>query len=261
MEKIGIIGTGKMGEALIKAMSSGKFKLFCFEKNTGRMEQIAKSYNINKTKSVKELEEKSNIIIIAIKPQDVFNAVSEISATDKLIISIAAGIKITALEISMPHARIVRVMPNTPCLISEMAAGYSFSSKCRQHDKNIVRAILSSAGIAVPVKEELMDAVTGLSGSGPAFVARLIEYFIDAGVSQGLTYDEAKVLTLQTFLGTTKLLQETILSPKELVDMVSSPNGTTVAGRNILESSDIKEIIEKTVAKAVARSIELGKTK
>ena len=150
-------------------------------------------------------------------------------------------------------------MPNTPCLVGEMAAGFAVGKNVKDREIKIVEEILNSAGKAFYLKEELLDAVTGLSGSGPAFVARLIEYFIEAGENEGLGKDIAAELALQTFKGTAKLLQESGMTPDELVKIVSSPGGTTVAGREVLENSDVKDILIKTVKKATERSKELGK--
>ena len=159
----------------------------------------------------------------------------------------------------MPSARIVRVMPNTPCLVGEMAAGYAAAGNVTAEDLELAERILKAAGVAVAVEEKQMDAVTGVSGSGPAYFARIAEAFIDAGIEAGLSAELARELALQTMKGTASLLQQKNMSPNELVNMVSSPNGTTVAGREVLESSDYKEIIKKTVVKTIERSRELGK--
>jgi pyrroline-5-carboxylate reductase len=140
-----------------------------------------------------------------------------------------------------------------------MAAGYAFGSRIQPQDRDVVKQLLEAAGYAAEVEEELLDAVTGLSGSGPAFVARLIEAFIEAGRGLGLEAEVARDLSLQTFLGTAKLLGETGMEPQTLVDMVSSPKGTTVAGRQVLDTSDYARVIEKTIQAATERSKELGR--
>jgi pyrroline-5-carboxylate reductase len=158
-----------------------------------------------------------------------------------------------------PTARVVRVMPNTPCLVGAMAAGYAFGSGIRPEDMGLVKRLLGAAGYATEVEESLLDCVTGLSGSGPAFVARLIEAFIEAGERLGLEPEAARNLSLQTFFGTAKLLADTGMEPGKLVEMVSSPKGTTVAGRQILEASDYAEVITDTIRAATERSKELGR--
>jgi pyrroline-5-carboxylate reductase len=139
-----------------------------------------------------------------------------------------------------------------------MAAGYALGARATEHDATRVHELLSSAGEAILLDEELLDAVTGLSGSGPAFVARLVEAFTDGGVGAGLDPDTARRLTLATFAGTARLLAETGISPEDLVAMVSSPGGTTVAGREILENSDVADVIARTIQRAAERSRELG---
>jgi pyrroline-5-carboxylate reductase len=139
-----------------------------------------------------------------------------------------------------------------------MAAGFTLGQKATEADAGLVSKLLGASGQAVEVTEPLMDAVTGLSGSGPAFVARLIEAFTEAGIAQGLPAETAEALALATFEGTASLLRQRKMSPDELVTMVSSPNGTTVAGREVLESSQMKSIIAATVARAAERSRELG---
>jgi len=250
-----------MAFALIKAIDKAKLAkaITASDVNKERLDFVKKELKINVTKDNQEVIKNSDIIFIAVKPQVIDSVLEELKDTSKLIISIAAGVKLKKLESKLKKARVVRVMPNTPCLVGEMAAGFAMGKGCKDNDIKIVEELLNSAGKAFYLKEELLDAVTGLSGSGPAFVARLIEAFIEAGKKQGLNEDIAAELTLQTFKGTAKLLQESGMSADELVKIVSSPGGTTVAGRDILEKSDYKNIIIKTIKKATERSKELGK--
>ena len=209
--------------------------------------------------SVNELGELSDILFLSVKPQMMKDAIASLSGYDGLVVSIAAGLKIAFFEELMPAARIVRVMPNTPCLVGEMAAGFSAGKSVTADDLAVTEKLLKAAGTAVLVKEELIDAVTGISGSGPAYFARLAEAFIEAGTASGLAPELSRELALQTMKGTAALLQQKDMSPEELVKMVSSPNGTTVAGREILEASEYKDIIGRTVARTIERSKELGK--
>jgi len=262
MTKIGFIGAGNMAFALAKSVNKSKLasKLVIFDINKGKIDLFKKELNNVLVKnSNKEVVDDSDIIFIAVKPQVIDSVLDEIKDTDKLIISIAAGIKINKLESKLKNARIVRVMPNTPCLVGQMAAGFSTGDKVTAKDAKIVGEILSSAGKALLMKESQLDAVTGLSGSGPAFVARLIEAMTEGGIKSGLSHDVALELAIQTFKGTATLLEKTGMSPEELVKMVSSPGGTTVAGREILEKSDVKDILIKTIQTATKRSKELGK--
>jgi pyrroline-5-carboxylate reductase len=203
--------------------------------------------------------EAAEVIFVAVKPQDIQPVLEAIRDTDRLVISIAAGVPIRRLEGTLISARVIRVMPNTPCLVGAMAAGYAFGSRIQPQDRDVVKQLLGAAGYAAEVVEGQLDAVTGLSGSGPAFVARLIEAFIEAGRGLGLDEEVARDLSVQTFLGTAKLLAETGMEPQTLVDMVSSPKGTTVAGRQVLESSGFSGVIERTIQAAAERSKELGR--
>lgn len=266
MAKAGFIGAGNMAEALIKAvLDKNIFKnneIITSDKNNERLDHIKNSLKIGITNDNKFLVKNCSIIILSIKPQnmeEVLNVIKD-EVTDKhLIVSIAAGIRVDYIENKLRNKRIIRVMPNAPCLVGEMAAGFSAGKYAKTEDIELVKKILNSAGKAFEVKEELIDAVTGLSGSGPAFLAYILEGLIEGGVEQGLSKNVAAELAMQTMKGTGKLLQKKKLTAKELIEIVSSPGGTTIAGREILENSDIKEILIKTVEAAAKRSRELGK--
>lgn len=195
---------------------------------------------------------------LAVKPQDVPAATADLEDSDALIISILAGVSLAALGARLPRARLVRVMPNTPCLVGAMAAGFAVAKGIASGDRALVTRLLSAAGVAIEVPEQQLDAVTGLSGSGPAYFARFIEWLSAAGVQQGLDPEVASALSVQTALGTALLLQRQGMAPAALVDMVSSPGGTTVAGRRELEAGAVQAALERTVAAATARSRELG---
>jgi pyrroline-5-carboxylate reductase len=259
--KIGFIGAGNMAFALAKAIKKANLvkSLIASDVNDDRLEYVKKELKINVTKDNQEVVDKSDIIFLAVKPQVILQVLDGIDAKGKLVISIAAGVKLNKLESGLKGARVVRVMPNTPCLVGEMAAGFAIGKNAKDKDVRIVEEILNCAGRAFYLKESMLDSVTGLSGSGPAFVAWLIEGMVEGGIKSGLSKDIATELTLQTFLGTAKLLQESGMSVDELVKIVSSPGGTTVAGREILEKSDVKEILIETVKKATQRSKELSK--
>ena len=261
MTKIGFIGAGNMAYALAKAISRKKLAaaINVFDINKKRIDLFRKEFNAGIKQSNKDVAADSDVVFLAVKPQVIDEALDEIKETGKLVISIAAGITLKHIESKLTKARVVRVMPNTPCLVGEMAAGFAVGEKVTGKDALLVEEILNSAGKAFLLKESLLDAVTGLSGSGPAFVARLIEGLVEGGVKSGLNHDIATELALQTFKGTAQLLIEYGMSPEELIKMVSSPGGTTVAGRKVLEGSDVKEVLIKTVKEATKRSKELGK--
>jgi pyrroline-5-carboxylate reductase len=262
MKNVGFVGGGNMGFALARAISRRfpEATIHLCDVRHERIELFQRELPaVRQAADPLGLAEAAEIVFLAVKPQDIQNVLETIRDTDRLLISIAAGVSIGRIEAACPEARVVRVMPNTPCLVGAMAAGYAFGSKILEEDRGMVRELLQAAGYAVEVGEHLLDGVTGLSGSGPAFIARLIEGFIDAGVKLGLDGEAARNLSLQTFLGTAKLLAETGMEPDRLVEMVSSPKGTTVAGREVLEASDVAEVIERTVRAATERSKELGR--
>ena len=262
VSSVGFIGGGNMGLALARAVS-GRFPRTEIHVCDLRPERVALFLEeLPRARAAADparLAEAAEVIFIAVKPQDIQAVLEAVRETERLLISIAAGVTIRRMEATCSRARVVRVMPNTPCLVGAMAAGYAFGSRVRPQDREIVSRLLGAAGQAAEVEEELLDAVTGLSGSGPAFVARLIQAFIAAGKELGLDPATARDLSIQTFYGTARLLAETGMETRELVDMVSSPKGTTVAGRQILESSDYAEIIAGTIRAAAERSKELGR--
>ncbi|MFW5716191.1 MAG: pyrroline-5-carboxylate reductase [Spirochaetota bacterium] len=259
--RIGFVGAGTMASALAAAISASQpdAEFTAYDISAERLARFrsALSHFLPADDNAR-VAATSDVMFLAVKPQIMAEILPDLADTDGLVVSVAAGVRIATLEDAMPRARVVRVMPNTPCLVGEMAAGYAGGGKTTPKDLETVERLLSSAGVAVELPEHLLDAVTGLSGSGPAFVARLVEAFTDAGEAEGLTRDVAYRLALATFSGTVHLLERKRLEPDELVSMVSSPGGTTVAGRRVLESSDYRDVIKRTVAAATERSKELG---
>jgi len=203
----------------------------------------------------------SDIVFICVKPQDIDAVLDEIKdvVKNQLIVSIAAGIRLKHLENKLKNKRIIRVMPNINCIAGEMAAGFSAGKYATKEDIKNVSGILNSAGIAFFMKEDLLDAVTGISGSGPAFFAYFIDAFVKAGVKNGLPRETVFKLACQTALGTGRLLMEKNLSPDKLIAMVASKKGTTVAGLDVLKKHKAKNILIKTIDAAVKRSKELGR--
>lgn len=261
MLRIGFLGAGNMAYALAGAVSEkiNDTKIIPFDIAAERLELFKSSLkNVSPAEDVAVLNS-CDVIFLAVKPQMMEAAVEPIRDFNGLAVSIAAGLKLSFLEKLLPKARLIRVMPNTPCLVGEMAAGYSAGKSATADDLRLAKQLLEAAGSAVLVDEEQIDAVTGVSGSGPAYFARIAEAFIDAGIGAGLKPELARELAVQTMKGTAALLLEKEMTPEALVTMVSSPNGTTVAGRSVLEASSYREIIADTVKKTIERSKELGK--
>jgi len=202
----------------------------------------------------------AEVLFLATKPQQIRAALAELrgAADGKLVISIAAGIKLATLAAALDKARLVRVMPNTPCLVGQSASAYALGPRATPADGQLVAELLGAVGIAFAVEEKLLDAVTGLSGSGPAFVYVMIEALSDGGVRMGLPRDVATALAAQTLRGAAQMVLETGEHPSVLKDRVASPGGTTIAGLQALESGGLRGTLMAAVEAATRRSIELA---
>jgi pyrroline-5-carboxylate reductase len=206
----------------------------------------------------------SDVLVLAVKPQSMPALLEEVRTLVKgrLVVSIAAGITLRHLATSLgPDCRLVRVMPNTPCLIGASASGYSPGDNATTEDIALVDRLLNAVGMAFRLSEHLLDAVTGLSGSGPAFVYLMIEALSDGGVRVGLPRDVATALAAQTVLGAAKMVLETQNHPGVLKDMVASPGGTTIAGLHALERGGVRGALMDAVEAATRRATELGQAK
>ena len=263
---IGFIGGGNMGEALIRGLLAASLfkpeKILVFDVSTSRTEVLAKEFGVRVAPSIGELAEASDIILLAVKPQVMVKVLDELRphlAARPLIISIAAGIPLSLLEENLSdQTPIVRVMPNTPALVQQGASALSRGKAVTDEQMQMSLSLFRAVGKAVEVEEKYMDAVTGLSGSGPAYVLLAIEAMIDAGVLMGLPRPTARELVVQTFLGTASLLDQSGKHPGELKDMITSPAGTTIHGLQILESYSVRAALMDAVQAATRRSEELG---
>lgn len=263
--KIGFIGGGNMAEAMIKGMTSHGMKdIFVSEPREERRQYLQQNYGVETTASNKDVVSSCNIIILAIKPQNMETVLDEIKETvteEKTVVSIAAGIKLSYLTSSLRTPKIIRIMPNTPALIQE---GISVMSTCGEcvpdKDIRIAKEIFMSIGRLLILPEKYMDAVTALSGSGPAFFALFIEAMIETGVKMGLSNDDAIALAVQTAIGTSKLL-DTGMSPSALREMVTSPGGTTAAGLKVFNEKGFKDTVIAAIEAAKNRAKELGSEK
>ncbi len=261
---ISFIGTGKMAAALISAIYKKKLakSITASDHKEENLRKIKSKYGkINTTKNNTEAVKKSDIIFVCVKPQDINIVLNEIKneIKNQLVVSIAAGIKIRHIESILGKKRIIRVMPNINCLVGEMAAGFSAGKYATKEDTKEVEKLLNSAGISFLIKEELIDALSSISGAGPAFFAYFIDAMAKAGIKNGLEKEMAYKLAAKTALGTGKLLIEKNLSHDELIKMVASKKGVTLAGLKVLGKNKTNKIIEKTINAAIKRSKELGK--
>lgn len=263
---IGIIGTGRMGSALARglvAAGTPAGDVVLSDADQGAASGVAAELGVSAAPGNQELAAKSGVIIIAVKPGVVSAVLGDISMEvddSKLIVSIAAGITTTAVEKSLSGCgRVVRVMPNTPLQIGKGASAYCLGKKATRDDANLVGEIFSRFGIAVEVGEELMDVVTGLSGSGPAFVYLMIEALVNGAVKMGLSREIALKLAAQTALGAAAMVLETGRDPEDLCNEVTSPGGTTLAGLKVLEEKQWAASAADAVIAAAKRSGELGR--
>ena len=263
---IGFIGGGNMAEALIRGLLAGGVPaadLLVAEPFAERRAFLADRYGISVSADNSSVAVKSDIIVLAVKPQVAPAVLAELAADvtpEKLLVSIMAGIRTDAIEAPCPAGtRVVRAMPNTPALILEAATAIAPGSAATSEDLSLARRIFELVGKAWLVDEKLLDAVTGLSGSGPAYVLTFIEALSDAGVKNGLSRDVAHGLAAQTVMGTALLLLETNEHPALLRDRVTSPGGTTIAGLHALEKEGFRGTVINAVDAATTRSMELGK--
>lgn len=263
--KLGVIGCGKMGTALVAgAVRTGAVAaadIVGMDLMREARENFTKETGAEAGDGIGALEG-CDVFLLCTKPNDIRNAIRaaiEVSGDAVLIISIAAGVTLAALEEAAGmNTHVIRAMPNTPALIGKGAAAYCLGSKATSGDGEIARRLLGSVGLAVELKENLMDAVTGLSGSGPAYVYQIIEGLSDGGVRAGLPRSEATRLAAQTVLGAAAMVMETGLHPGVLKDMVTSPGGTTIAGLAEMEARGVRSAMIEAVSAATRRAGELG---
>lgn len=212
----------------------------------------------------REVVRAADLLVLAVKPQSMAALLEEIRphVSGRLVVSIAAGVTLRQLTAGLgPACRLVRVMPNTPCLIGASASAYSPGDNATAEDVAWVDRLLNAVGVAFRLPEHLLDAVTGLSGSGPAFVYLMIEALSDGGVRVGLPRDVATALAAQTVLGAARMVLETHSHPGVLKDMVASPGGTTIAGLHALERGGVRGALMDAVDAATRRAAELGQSK
>lgn len=265
-KRTGFIGGGNMAEAIIKGLLAGgvpSSNIMVAEPVEARRDFLAKTYGVSAGIDNTAVVNSCQVIIMAVKPQvcgEVLKGVAGGDVKDRLFISIMAGVKTETIEAFLGGtARVVRVMPNTPALVLAAASAISPGSLATADDLSLARAIFDLLGSTCQVDEKLLDAVTGLSGSGPAYVFTFIEALSDAGVKNGLPRDVASRLAAQTVFGSAKMVLETGEHPAVLREKVTSPGGTTIAGLHVMEQEGLRGTIMTAVDAATNRSKELGK--
>jgi len=263
LDKVAFIGSGRMAEALISGLIKSKQviaeDIITSDVRFERLEQIKEDYRVRVTAVNQEAADFARIIVIAVKPQMFQEAVLSLKVdSQKLVISIAAGITLDTLKKYFPENPLVRVMPNNPALIGQGLSAVCAGDLAKEDDLQLTEQIFKAVGKTVEVDEKLMDAVTALSGSGPAFIYLMAETMIETGISLGLTKNIAQKLVLQTLLGSAQTVLKSKKSPRELKEMVTSPNGTTQAGLAVLENNKFAEALIEAIIAAAKRSHELS---
>jgi pyrroline-5-carboxylate reductase len=263
---LGVIGAGVMGGALTKGIVSAKVvepaRIVVFDVDRERMEQLCTATGAGQAKDNVELVQRSQVVLVAVKPQvleAVLRPLHDNWREDHLLVSIVAGVTIERLKtLTRADMPVARVMPNVLCTVQAGVCGVAFSEEVPQPQRHWVKEVLGAVGVVVEIEERLMDAVTGLSGSGPAFVAAVIEALADGGVAAGLSRGQAIMLAAQTVMGTGKYVLDSGDHPGQLKDRVCSPGGATIAGIRALESGRLRSTLMEAVLQAVQRSRELG---
>jgi pyrroline-5-carboxylate reductase len=263
--KFGIIGGGVMGEALLSRLLAQEIftpdAVLVSDPQAPRRDYLSSQYGVQVTDDNQDVVSQAETLLLAVKPQ-VFTAVTQSlqpASSSQLMLSILAGMPLARLEAAFPSQPVIRAMPNTPATVGAGMTAIAPGSHVQTEHLTLATTIFSAVGQVVEVPESLIDAVTGVSGSGPGYVAVIIEALIDGGVSVGLPRAIATQLAIQTVKGTAELLQSTDLHPAVLKDRVTSPGGTTIAGIARLEQAGVRSALIEAVRAAVARSQELGR--
>jgi pyrroline-5-carboxylate reductase len=262
---VGFLGAGNMAEALIRGLLASEAlpaaKLWACDVRAERLRELHQSHGIHTTTDAAAMLRSCDVVVLSVKPQtlaQVLPAVAEQARPGALVISVAAGVTIDTIEGQLVGRRLIRAMPNAPALAQAGATALARGRHASDDDERVARWMFEAVGRVVVVEEKQMDAVTGLSGSGPAYLMLVIEALADGGVKMGLPRETALMLATQTTLGSARLLQQTRLHPGALKDMVASPGGTTIAGLHRLEAGALRATLMDAVEAATRRSEELG---
>lgn len=264
-QKISFVGGGRMAEALISGVLSSKGcqadQVYVADPDTVRLDHLKRRYGIQIGLTNHEAAVSGEVVVLAVKPQITAEVLKEIGDVlgQRLVISVIAGVRLgRILEACGPQARVIRAMPNTPATVGEGMTALAIGPGVGENDVACARRIFESVGRVVRLDERFMDAVTGLSGSGPAYVFLMIEAMADGGVKMGLPRETASLLAAQTVLGAARMVLETRQHPASLKDQVASPGGTTIAGLHRLEQGGLRGLLIDAVEAATKRSQELG---
>jgi pyrroline-5-carboxylate reductase len=265
MNRLGIIGLGNMGEAILKALLNSGLKeedVLCVEVNKERARLLGERYGVKCGASIEETAKGADRIILAVKPQnckDILHEITPFMGEKTILISIMAGITTSnILSVVGKPSKVIRIMPNVCVKVGEGAMGIASNSFVAREEVEETTRMFEPLGKVVEVTEDLMDAVTALGASAPAFLLLFIEAMIDAGVKMGISRDKAKILSIQVVKGTVKMLEEENIHPTIMKEMITSPGGTTITGLASLEEDGVRGSIAKAIEKAGKRAKELS---
>lgn len=262
--KLGVIGCGKMASAILGGVMNNNFltnsNVYIYDVSEEAKNNLALKYGFNVLNSIDEVVKAVDVILIATKPFVVLDVLDKIKGAYKnqLIMSILAGVKIEKYISVLNNAKIVRIMPNTPALVNEGMSAVCSNKNVSCSEYDFACEFMKNCGKIVKTTEDKMDIITALSGSGPAFYFRIIDLMAKSAKKLGLTYDEAILLSSQTALGSAKMIMENDFNIEQLIVNVTTPKGCTEVGNNIINKSDISEILDETIEKTMKRAIELG---
>jgi pyrroline-5-carboxylate reductase len=265
IQSVSFVGGGRMAEALISGVLSSRGyrtdQIHVADPDTARLDHLKRRYGIQIGLTNHEAVVSGDIVVLAVKPQVMAEALKEIRdvLAKRLVISVVAGMQIQRIiEACGPQSRVIRAMPNTPAMVGAGMTALAIGPGVGENEVACARQIFESVGRVVPLDERFMDAVTGLSGSGPAYVFLMIEAMADGGVKMGLPRETASLLAAQTVLGAARMVLETGQHPARLKDEVASPGGTTIAGLHRLEQGGLRGVLIDAIEAATKRSQELG---
>lgn len=265
--KLGFLGAGKMATALARGLvQSGVCAaedMVAADISEAARATFSETVGVAVTESAEDMVRRSEVVVLAVKPQHAAEAVTPIRdrCAAQLIVSIMAGVTLDTLHRWFDSQRVVRTMPNTPAMVGVGAAAFCCGSAVTDADRDTVRAVLEAVGLCVEVAESDMDAVTAVSGTGPAYVFELIQAMVDGAVEIGLGPDVALELVGQTVVGAAEMVRRKLGSPDQLRVAVTSPGGTTAAGLKVMRARDFRQVIAQTIRAARDRSVELGKNR
>lgn len=263
--KLGFIGCGNMAGAIIRGIIDNGLlegeNVFIFDPDKGKTEKF-KEFGVHVCEDINSLQTVSDIIFLCVKPNIVPSVLAEITVCGRAIISIAAGVRSDKIKRLMrTENRILRIMPNTPLMVGKGAAGFEVPTSLKKEEYLFIKDIFNCLGKVVEIKAELMDAVTGVSGSGPAYMYYFLKALADAGVRQGLTYEDSVTLALQTMQGAATMVERSDKPLETLIRDVCSPGGTTIEALAVFDRMDLNGIVDHAVDACTKKSVELSESK